>query len=109
MNGFIIKADPAVITATATEFENRLADMEGCRSAMQSKINELQNYFISDAGNEFISKYESVNSDILRCIENLRSEISALKNAANAFAAGSNNAEAVVDGLSSGSTFPNQG
>lgn len=109
MGGFIIKADPDAIMATAAELENKLADMEGCRGTMQTKINELQNYFISDAGKEFISRYEGVNKDILNCIENLRGEIAALKNAANIFAAGNNKAAGTVGGLTSGGTFPNQG
>lgn len=109
MAGYVIKAEPETIIATADRFEAKRAVMEGCRSEMQSKINDLQNYFKSDAGNEFISKYTNVNNDIKACLENLGNEVTALKNAANALAGGSTKATTDVGGLSSGNTFANEG
>ncbi len=109
MAEYIIKAEPETIIATANQMEGKMAVMEGCMNDMQMKINDLQNYFKSDAGNEFISKYAGVNNDIKACIKNLGNEITALKNAANALAEGSAKAKTDVSGLSGGNTFVNQG
>ena len=45
--------------------------MENYMTEMQKKIDELQLYFKSDAGNEFVAKYASVSKNISSCLTNL--------------------------------------
>lgn len=41
--------------------------------------NDLQNYYKSNAGTEFITKYEKVSKDINGCLENLQNLLTGLK------------------------------
>lgn len=108
MAEYIIKADTDAIRATCTKIENQKELMSNYMSEMQKKINELQNYFISDAGREFVSKYSNVSKSIQQCLENLGNEITSLRRAADTFDTVNGKTTQDVNNLSSQSTFTNQ-
>lgn len=107
MAEYIIKADTDVIRTTCTKIENQKELMSNYMSEMQKKINDLQNYFISDAGREFVSKYSNVSKSIEECLANLGNEITSLRTAADKFDAVNGKTHNDVGGLSSKNTFVN--
>lgn len=107
MAEYIIKVDTETIRTTTDKIEAQRTFMEGYMNDMQSKITGLQEYFKSDAGYEFVSKYSNVNNEIKNCLANLSNEISGLRNAAGIFETSSSKVETDVNSLSTTGAFKN--
>ncbi len=107
MAEYIIKADTDAIRSTTDKIEAQRTYMEGYMNEMQSKINDLHNYFKSTAGTEFVSKYSNVSNDIKACLANLGTEITGLRNAAGILETGSQKVVSDVDTLSTTGVFKN--
>lgn len=109
MADYIIKADTEQIRSTTDAIESQRAYMEGYMNDMQSKINELQSYFKSKAGENFVSKYANVSKNINNCLANLSAEIASLRNAAGILDTGAQKVDSNVGMLSDADVFPNKG
>lgn len=107
MADYKITASPEAIRATTDKIESQRSYMENYMTEMQKKIDELQLYFKSDAGNEFVAKYASVSKNISSCLANLGNEITNLRNAAGIIEQGSQKVSGDVNNLSESSVFPN--
>jgi uncharacterized protein YukE len=107
MAEYILKADTDVIRSTTDSISTQKNNMEGYMRDMQSKVNELQNYFISDAGREFVNKYSTVTQNIQNCLNNLQTEITGLRNAASILDTDNSAITSNVNALSGDNVFPN--
>lgn len=107
MANYIIKVGTDEIRRTTDRFKAQQSVMEGYMTEMKTKIDDLQNYFKSDAGRMFVEKYNNVHTDIKACLDNLEKEITGLRNAANIFDPVINKVDTDVSGLSTTGAFKN--
>lgn len=107
MAEYIIKANTDTIRSTTDKFESQRAVMDGCMRDMKARTDELQNYFISDAGRAYAEKCISLFADIQMCLDNLGTEIAALRSAAGIFEEANQRTVTSVNSVSSTGAFAN--
>lgn len=108
MAQYVIKVSTDEIRGLSDKFASQKTVMENYMAEMNAKIKELEAYFKSDAGTKFVEKYDTVSKDIKACLENLQSEITALRTAAGIFEEGKGKADSEVNNVSTSSTFRNK-
>lgn len=107
MAQYVIKVSTDEIRSLSDKFSSQKTVMENYMTEMNSKIKELEAYFKSDAGIKFVEKYNTVSKDISACLDNLQSEITALRTAAGIFDDGKGRVDSEVDSVPTSSVFQN--
>lgn len=108
MADYVIKVSTDELRSLSDKFSSQRTVMENYMTEMNSKINELGPYFKSDAGNEFVEKYNTVSNDIKACLDNLQSEITSLRTAAGIFDEKDKETAVKTGNLSTTSVFRNK-
>ena len=107
MADYVIKAEPEQIENTASKIENQMNTMNGLMNDMQQQVDLLQDYFISNAGTDYHSKYASVNRDINNSLTEIKAVITGLKAAAGILREHDQQASNDVGALNTQSVFTN--
>ena len=107
MAEYIIKAEPEQIEDTASKIEAQMNTMNGLMNDMQQQVDLLQDYFISNAGTDYHSKYASVNRDINNSLTEIKAVINGLRSAAGILREHDQKVSSDVGSLNTQSVFTN--
>lgn len=85
MAELILKVTPEEVKQKAQQITAQKSVMEGLMAEMQSKVTELQEYWRSTSGENFVAKYQSVSKNVQGSLDTLYKHIQNLSDAAASY------------------------
>lgn len=107
MADYIVKVSIDELRRLSDDFSSKRNVMENYMAEMNSRIKELEPYFKSDAGIEFVEKYNTVSKDINASLNDLQNKTNALRAAAGIYEEKNKKTATDVGNLSTSSVFQN--
>lgn len=105
MADIILKVSTEDVREKANQISMQRAVMETIMSDLQGKINQLQEYFKSEAGEAYTQQYTNVSKNIQGSLDGLMKHVSNLQEAANVHDRGMSDNKAKAQSLSGESIF----
>lgn len=105
MSDMIIKVTPEEVQEKAKEILNQEKNMEELMNEMQAKVNELEQYVKTSAGESYLDHYVSVRKNISNSLDVISKHVSNLNEAAARYIDENNRQERVAKQLSTESIF----
>lgn len=85
MADLILKVAPGDVRQKAQEITTQRGIMQGIMTDMQSKVTQLQDYWKSTSGEDYVSKYTSVQKNVQSSLDALQKHTNNLNDVANSY------------------------
>lgn len=105
MNDYIVKASTEKIRLTANQLTSKRTYLEGIMNDMQTKVNNLKEYFKSEAGNYYVTQYTSVRKNLQASLDELSMIVNNMLEAADIFDQSNTSTVNKANSLSTENTF----